>query len=218
MTNDKIVSVVASGHSVMQIDVSRIPGTIIGVNETALHLPRVDHIVTMDRLWTENRWIDVQNRYGRSVADRAPLEFWVRRSAFQNIMRDITIPRWTTVFENEITGSMSPPDQGRGILNGSSSGMCAVNLALKLKPQVVYLFGFDMQPGPNGEPYWHEPHPWARPSGGTSSGRFKEWREHFKDVAESFTSFGVHVYNVSGRSALEQFPVLFPREIGVQKE
>jgi hypothetical protein len=51
----QVVSVVAGGYSVRSIDTSKLPGTVIAVNDSALHLPRVDRVVSMDRLWTENR-------------------------------------------------------------------------------------------------------------------------------------------------------------------
>src|SRR4051812_47563396 len=52
----EIISVVGAGWSVSQIDLSRIPGEIIAINDSAVHLPRFDIVVSMDRLWTEHRY------------------------------------------------------------------------------------------------------------------------------------------------------------------
>jgi hypothetical protein len=60
--------VVAGGWSVSQVDLSRIPGTIIAINDSAIHLPRFDIVVSMDRLWTEHRWAELRRCSGRRIS------------------------------------------------------------------------------------------------------------------------------------------------------
>jgi hypothetical protein len=134
----EIVSIVAGGWSVGAVDLARIPGTIIGINDAALHLPRCDIAVSMDRLWTEYR-------YEALRAMMKPAH--IRRSALQK--RPDKWP-WLNSFEcDHTTAGLS--DQ-RGVLNGTNSGHCGFNLAYQMRPKQILLFGFDMKRGPNGEP------------------------------------------------------------------
>ena len=199
----KVVSVVGGGWSFLEVDQSRLPGIVIAANEAAVALERVPEMgVSMDRLWTENRWAQISAR---------KMQFFGRRSALQNIK---PLPNWAFSFENE---------QGRTLgetaaqLNGTNSGECALNLAYVLRPNKVYLFGFDMTRGPAGEPYWHAPYPWAPPQGSTKPAKYAEWTRRFRHVADHFRRAGIEVLNVSSRSLINAFPRVHPAQIGVAR-
>lgn len=192
------VSVIGGGWSVKSVDLDSIPGTIIAVNDSAFHAPYCDLIVSMDRLWTEYRWNDLRKRGAVS---------YLRRSAVQNL--DTKFP-WCHIFDCDHT-KVEFSDYDR-VLNGTSSGMCALNLAYILRPKTVYLFGFDMCRGPNGQAYWYPPYPWTR-TGGTSNGKYADWAKQFARPAKLFENAGIEVLNVSPGSAITAFPKIAPQEL-----
>jgi hypothetical protein len=192
------VSVVGGGWSVSEIDLMKIPGFIIAVNDSFRKLPRFDAVVSMDRLWTENRWEELRKHETHT---------YIRRSAMKNIPKG-EYP-WLHVFECDHE-SVQFSSQVH-VLNGSNSGVCALNKAYQMNPHYLYLFGFDMQRGPNGEPYWYEPYSW-RPEGATTKGKYREWAAQFDSIACQFEELGTEVYNVSSRSLIKSFNVVPPHE------
>ena len=183
------VSVVAGGWSVLQVDLKRIPGCIIGVNDSGLYLPRCDIIVSMDRLWAENRYNNLHCMH---------TETWLRRSAVKNIY---TKWPWLHVFDCDHESTEFSDDHG--VLNGTNSGLCAFNKAYQLRPQVIYLFGFDMRPGPHGESYWYARYPWSK---GISTGKLTRWAQQFSSAAKKCRAAGIDVINASSRSLIKEFP------------
>lgn len=181
-----IISIIAGGWSLKGLPLHNAPGHVIGVNDAGVLLD-VDTIVSMDRLWTENRW-------GRLCQLRKPT--YLRQNCLINID---TEPEWLRVYENERIPKMSGTQ-----LNGTNSGMVAINLAWVSKPKKLYLFGFDMCRSPSGESYWYAPYPWA-PNGGTKPGKYKEWAREFDPIARAFDSIGCEVINASTVSAIPSF-------------
>jgi hypothetical protein len=181
---------VAGGWSVSQIDHSRIPGFVIAVNDSALYLPRVDLVVSMDRLWTEHRFNFLHDRNQES---------WLRRSAVQNLTTDWP---WMHVFDcDHESTDFTDKD---GWLNGTNSGMCAFNRAYQMRPFELFLFGFDMRRGPKGEAHWFPDYPWAKQ--GSSDGKLRKWSEQFVDAATKCKTAGISVINASPRSIIKTFP------------
>lgn len=192
------VSIVAGGWSASLVDKGNLPGLVIGVNESAV-LVTCDIALSMDRLWTEARWAHLEER-------NAPA--YIRLLALQNKPQR---PDWLYVFDNDIhqTRLSETPD----ILNGGNSGFCALNLAYTMRPRRIFLIGFDMSRGPNGEPYWHAPYPWARSGGATKPGHFARWIEQFTPAAAQCAEAGIEVLNVTTNSALTVFKRIQPKEL-----
>jgi hypothetical protein len=188
----EVVSIVGGGWSVGNIDPCRIPGTIIAVNDSAIHLPRYDIVVSMDRLWTEYRFDVLRER--RKLA-------WLRRSAVQNL--ESRFP-WLHVFEcdHESTEFVDLPD----MLNGTNSGFCAFNLAYQMRPKRIVLFGFDMNRDKNGGAYWYESYPWTNKAGGTSTRKYQNWAREYFSAAGKCKAAGIEILNASPSSAIEVFP------------
>jgi hypothetical protein len=97
---------------VSQVDLARIPGTIIAINDSAIHLPRFDIVVSMDRLWTEYRWPELRElqqagadppRGAEEHPDKWP---WLARSSAITPRRVL---------------------RSAGVLNGTNSG-CAASI------------------------------------------------------------------------------------------
>jgi hypothetical protein len=195
----KVVSVVAGGYSVRSVDLSKIPGKIIAVNDSVLHLPRWDAVVSMDRLWTENRmdWL-LENQHERPIYLRrgtVPLPLQERQGVY--------------LYECNNDSVVFGPSPTH--LNGTNSGYCALNLAYCLRPEELYLFGFDMRRGPNNEAHWYPDYPWNPKA--SSSGKLKSWAEEFTIIAEHFHRQKTKVFNVSDRSLLQHFTLMKPSKL-----
>lgn len=218
------VSVVAGGWSFSRIDRSRVPGYLIGVNDAGLRLSGVDCVVSMDRLWTEHRWQQLV------VLQR---EAWLRHAAVKNLdWRSYASSRgWLRVFScdhessimvdgvpvpviSDYPGSIHLAASGEPLtLNGTNSGMCAVNRAYQLKPKVLWLFGFDCQEGPKGEKHWYVDYDLigkdGRPtSGGTSPKKLSEWARQYDGIAATCRGAGIEVINVSDRTLITSFKTM----------
>lgn len=86
---------------------------------------------------------------------------------------------------------------------GDNTGCLAVNLALILGAQRVFLLGFDMQLGPTGRANWHT----LRYEKNTPA-VYPKFIAHFKDMAKSLPKVfpGREVINVNDDSKLVCFP------------
>lgn len=175
------ISIIGGGASVKNHDLTTIPGTVICVNDAALHSPRCDIIVTMDRLWTEHRIDDLE---------RLQKPTYIRLRAMINLL-DRLHQSWLWPFENR--HDTSEFGLHRCVLNGPNSGHCALNLAWVMKPKRINLYGFDMSRGPNGEAYWFKPYGWVPPQGATSNKRYAEWEAHLQNGIAQCQAVGIEV-------------------------
>jgi hypothetical protein len=197
-----IVSVVAGGWSVNEVNLSAIPGFIIGVNDSAYRLPRVDAVVSMDRKWAENRK-DFILSCGRPV--------YLRDSATRlSELRDA--PNVTLYKNNNHSVSFGPTPI---YMNGTSSATVALNLAYIMWPEKLYLFGFDLCRGPNNEAHWHPDYPWNVT--GTKAGKLAEWSKEFASIYEEMKRKKVQVLNVSSRSRITVWKRYAPRDLGMER-
>lgn len=190
------ITIVAGGWSASQFDLRKLPGTLIGVNDAAVLMPRVDLIVSMDRLWAEHRFEQLR-RLGKPT--------WLRRKTLMNI--DTRNCPWLTPFDNDHTSTVLSEEPGR--LNGTHSGFCALNLAYQLRPTALYLVGFDMARGPRGEAHWFPPYSWSLQS--TGSGRLALWARQFEGAAGRFSAEGIRVFLASSLSTAHGSPLPFAR-------
>lgn len=190
------IIVLAGGYSVRSYDLTGLEkrGTVIGVNESFLNFDKCDIGITMDRLWMESR-ID------RIIEKDKP--FFTRYAAIKFIDEKKAAARNIRLFECEETHTMSDDPQK---INGTSSGMCGFNLALQMKPPVIYLLGFDMG-RKAGKPYWYDAYPWVSRDGGTKEGRFKQWVKQFGEISKTLKNHP-RIVNVNHQSALECFETI----------
>lgn len=200
------ITVVGGGWSASAVDLAKLPGMVIAVNDSAILLPRWDIAVSMDRRWTENRFqrLVERSREGNDI----PRPIWLRKSAVQNIPKDILELWQVAVFDCDHETSEFTAEPGH--LNGTNSGGCALNLAWQLKPRRVFLVGFDMNTSPGGASYWYPPYPWT--TGGINARKYGGWAKQFDRAASAFSRIGCTVYNVSPSSEIPHFPKVAPRE------
>lgn len=205
------VTIIGAGWSVRNVDLSKLAGVVIAVNDSAIYAPRWDFAVSMDRLWTEHRFDQLEAIIARDrAADRQLLprrEVWIRRSALQNLKHSAQL-RWVRSFECDHESSEFTVS--RDCLNGTNSGACALNLAWRMSPTRVFLLGFDMNRDAADVPYWYPPYPWSKPLGSTSDGKYKAWAAQFEAAARAFRQIGCEVFNVSPSSAIASFPKITP--------
>lgn len=190
--------VIGGGWSAGKYDLRNLQkyGTVIGVNDAAIWA-NVDICVTMDRLWFENRW--------KYLKARRVAKTFVRRKCDCNVPRVDDRDNWE-VFDHE---HQHFPSQLPGVLHGGNSGTCAINLAFQrmLPDDRLFLFGFDMCSGPNEEPYWYPPYPWANPKGGSKPGNFVSWATELENFAE-YARNKFSVYHITTRTQVKAFPVM----------
>lgn len=199
------VSIVSGGYSASQVDLTSAPGFVIGVNNAALHLERIDAAITMDRRWSEAHWPFFVEKAGA-------IKVWMRPN---NVMRLKRLPEWkpdwVTVYQCDNKSHLMSDVPGQ--LNGTNSGGVALNLAYSLRPKTLYLFGFDYCPGPRREMHW-----FARGETGRvgdypiHTGRYAGWARQFNDVAPQFRQRGIDVVNVSASSIVTAFRKITPKE------
>lgn len=172
------ITIVAGGWSASQLNLERLPGTIIAVNDSAMYLPKWDICVSMDRLWAEHR---VESLKGRDKA------IWLRSSTMANIAK--APPIVTFNCDHRSTVLAERPAEGHW-LNGTHSGFCALNLAYQMRPRDLYLVGFDMALGPRGERHWFPDYPWKN-GGGSSALKLREWAFQFKTAYGQLRRAGI---------------------------
>lgn len=192
--------VIGGGWSIKQWS-DRLPdlmsyGHVIGVNDAAIHTD-VHEALTMDRLWFENRW--------KQLAASRVQKVWVREKCDCNVEGDGSFA-WSR-FKHF---NRPYPSTEYLTLHGGNSGTCAMNLAFQQMDSGdnLFLFGFDMQKGPNGEPYWYPPYSWAKPDGATKVGHFNLWVKDMFGFAQHAHVKKLNVYNVTTRSMIPHFPKL----------
>lgn len=183
--------IVGGGWSVSQyrlLDFTRF-GTVVAVNEAAVLIP-CDVAITMDRLWAEHR--------ARQYFILNKGELWVRKGADKHLVQHPRL-RQFDCCDRSVVMSDEP-----NVFNGTNSGTVALNYAYQQRPSQIYLFGFDMQKGPNDEPYWYPPYEWA-PEGATKPRKYDTWAKEFASVAKQFSQRDISIKNVNHRSKIAAF-------------
>lgn len=196
------MSVVAGGWSVQHAWLTRLPGHVLAVNDAGVWAPS-DEIVSMDRLWAENRWTWLKAH--------APTKVWLRASTLKNIPDR---PEWLIPFANDhLAADFCEEPAGAAMLNGTNSGLCALNRAYQLRPRKVIMWGFDMNRSPKGRAYFFPDYEWAKPGGATSGGKYAAWAAEFAIAARQFAAAGMEVVNASPTSAITAFEKIKPEEL-----
>lgn len=96
----------------------------------------------------------------------------------------------------------------------SNSGMLALNLALALGANPIYLIGFDMRgDGQGGQKWWHDGYPHRK----QSEAIYPDFIDQFREVAPEIKRKKIDVINLNPDSALDCFPKANPGSILTQK-
>ena len=203
-SGEKTISVLGGGWSAGLIDKTRLPHPVIAVNDAALKAP-CEIAVTMDRLWFESRFGALRTLWTHGRIEAAHVRLAATKGMVLAADDD-----WVKVFDNDHTSVDMTDEPGR--LNGTNSGVCAINLAYQMRPRRIVLFGFDMNRSPKGDPYWFDPYPWA-PGGATKAGKYQAWAAEFDLIRRACDAAGIEVLNASPTSAITAFPKVKPEEV-----
>lgn len=195
--------VLAGGSSVAEYrlrDIER-RGFLIAVNDSSLYT-KCDVAFTMDRKWIEARQLLLKTL--------SPPSIWYRKGTPKNFLPPLD---WKAFVHDAGYPTLMTKQEGK--LNGSNSGTCALNLAFQRAVNLrlqsiasrVFMFGFDMQRGPEGQKHWYPDYPWADEThNGTKPGTFMDWANEFEDIYRQFKTEQLEVYNVSHRSLVGAMP------------
>jgi len=85
-----------------------------------------------------------------------------------------------------------------GILNGRSSGHCALNLAYQMHPKRIFLFGYDY----TGKPYWYGAYPWSKTIDRTRVDH--DWIESCVNILHQLEQAHIMI-NIVGESEINGF-------------
>lgn len=185
------VIIIAGGWSVSKYDVKdlRQYGHVVGVNDSAV-LAQCHTGFSMDRLWAEHRF--------KQYFTTRPGQLYIRKGADKNL------PHHPRRESFECCDKSVVMSDEKGVMNGTNSGIAAMNYAWHRKPNQLFLFGFDMQRGPKGESYWYPDYEWA-PEGATKSRKYQTWAKQFDQIAKQFAARKIKVFNVNHRTKIESF-------------
>jgi hypothetical protein len=195
------ITILAGGFSASRVDLKKLPGTVIAVNDSAIYAPRIDIIISMDRLWAENRF---------GLVSKFDKPIYLRRSTVRNIpAEDVSL--CVTLFECDHEATALSDQPGR--LDGTHSGFCAMNLAFQMRPERLYLVGFDMALGPKRQRHWFPDYPWSN-GGGSSGGKLAEWAGQFKTPAAQLANAGIQTRLVTETISLARpFKTITPADL-----
>lgn len=189
----RIVSVVACGPSALRCGAARAPGYVIAVNDAYAHI-RHDAVLSMDGRWTTNRVPEMTDGDG---------PIYLRRSAF-NKLGKLHVPTETLQRVRVFDCDWESAVFGHSVshLNGANSGYCALNLAYVMRPDIVYLFGFDHK----GE-HFHRESDWVQRGEGCANSprKFSAWADMCYTAREQFDAAGIAVINTNADSAVRAF-------------
>jgi len=94
-----------------------------------------------------------------------------------------------------------------GICHGDNSGYAAINLAVCLGANPIYLLGFDCK-HENGKSHWHDGHILKQKREDA-----EKWKGYFKIAADKLAPTDFRVINLNPGSALECFKKMSPERI-----
>lgn len=188
-----VVSIVACGPSALKCGAARAPGFVIAVNDAYRHV-RHDAVLSMDGRWAKNRLPHLRETFG---------PIYLRRSAWRHVETgsvSTEILRRTNVFDCDHASGLF--GSHTHTLNGSNSGYCALNLAYVMRPEIVYLFGYDHK----GE-HFHPESEWRQRGEGDANNpaKFKNWAQMCVGARKQFDAVGIRVINTNRDSAVTAF-------------
>jgi len=195
---DKPCFVVGGGPSLATFDWELLRGKrTIGVNRV---YEKIDPTIIFSMDTRFLRWI-LEGKYGSEATERfkssKAYKVWLCTYNCK-LPREIHIVK---VWENYSRGFRAFPDTMiNGIGHGNNSGYGALNLAVCLGANPIYLLGFDMK-YKDKRTHWHEGHPVPH-----KANTVQKFMKYFQLVAIKTKEMGIEVINLSPSSALPYFP------------
>jgi hypothetical protein len=185
---------VAGGPSLKDFNYERLRGEkTIAINVAYMKVPWADALFMMDsRLY---RWITVENRLGEE-AKKNFCEFKGYKVFLDILNRHY--PDMLYVRSCGRAGLSSSIE--RGLCHGNNTGVGALNLAVCLGANPIYLLGYDMKHN-NGQAHWHNYYPVVH-----KEPIVKTFIGDFEIIAPIVKEKNIQVINLNPDSALRCFP------------
>lgn len=201
---DERCFLIGGGSSLRDFDFSRLigKGRIITINKGFLATPFADICFFMDeRFYRE--WI-VEGGFGSEIVDK------FRAFPGLKVFLDIHGRNyWHEVYHirdhpggrEGISSSLQ-----EGLYHGGNSGYAALQLAIVLGCNPIYLLGYDMKFGQDGKTHWHEGYPANKdesPLPGEQT--YHGFASNFMNLAPKLKEKGIKVINLNPDSGLKCF-------------
>jgi len=182
--------IIGGGPSLKGFDFSRLFGErVIAVNRAYEACPTADIMLAMDRrvynMITEGR---LGEDAKRKFEEFKGLKVWMRDVPGAMLLRDAGGTGLTKTLRD-------------GVCNGNNTGYAALNLAICLGADPIYLLGFDMKGDGQGHQAWF--HTGYQAEQGESV--YKKFIGAFEKAAPEIKQRGVRVINLNPESALKAF-------------
>jgi len=185
--------IIGGGPSLKGFDFERLRGErIIAINKAFLDVPFADIMFAMDRpfldLITSGK---LGENYRRAFESFWGVKLWLDLSNYSYPAGVYFIPSagdigWTKSLKE-------------GLFHGQNSGYGALNLAMVLGADPIYLLGYDCAKGPDGEKNYHN----GYPSGGNPDA-LNIFKRSFEEGAAMLKG-GLRIVNLNPNSALRCF-------------
>jgi len=186
--------IIGGGESFKDFDCSRLKGElVIGVNRA---FEKMDCTVNfaMDRRfynWIYNDKLGVETR--KRFDEYRGYKVWMNSGGYN-------YPQGIYVINRTGDHNLSM-DLKRGLTGESNSGYAALNLAVCLGANPIYLLGFDMKGGENEkQKWWHDGYPQNQ-----GTGVYKGFKRDFEKIAPKLKEKKIRVINLNPESGLKCF-------------
>lgn len=190
--------IIGGGPSLKGFNFKRLKGEkIIAVNRAYEQVPFADIMFSMDSRYFQ--WIAIGQMACKEDGQKAHekyyafegMKVWVDTHNF--CYKDIYCVKG--IEAEGVSFSLQ-----QGIYHGNNSGYAAINLAVCLGANPIYLLGFDMNHTENGETHWHDGYP-AKQDLET----VQRFIPHFNYLAKALKDTKFKVINLNNNSALSCF-------------
>jgi hypothetical protein len=190
--------IVGGGPSLKGFDFFRLygRGRIIAINKAFYDVPFADVMFAMDHPLIESlssgRLNEDGNDYRQAFADFAGVKVWLDLSGYSYPEGVYSLPSagatgWSKSLAN-------------GLVHGNNSGYAALNLAMVLGADPIYLLGYDCAKGPAGEKNYHSGY-----KGGGNPDAMNIFKREIEAGAKMIEG-GPRIVNLNPKSALTCFP------------
>lgn len=194
--------IIGGGPSLRDFDFNQLAGElVIGINR-AMEKPHISILCSMDiilfgQFESGELGYEVQKKWENFRGIR----LWRNKSAGPSFKFTPPDPEHPYVIHTVgAKGSLSWDKLDR-LYSAGNSGMLALNLAIVLGANPIYLLGFDMKGKNKKQDWWHSGY--GRDQG---SNIYKKFIESFHRVAPQIKEHGIDVINLNPDSALQCFP------------
>lgn len=187
---DEPCFIIAGGPSLAGFDFERLrgKGRIIAINRAFEYAPWADILFFMD------------NKFYRLCHDGERYARWLEFKG-QRVFLDLMGRKYEDCYHVRSLGRVGLSKSiGQGLYHGNNSGVGALNLALVLKANPIYLLGYDMRFSQDGKSHFHSGY-----GPGAKEQTVKSFVRDFERMAKFMGDERRHIVNLNPHSGLRIF-------------